>query len=69
MHNAVYIVIGHKSFATGKAALIQISEEREFISQYMEIAKEKFCKQLGVDVSEVSVLNWFFVQDISIIGG
>lgn len=67
MKKAIYIVLGHKSFTSGKVALVEISEEREFITQYVDIAKEKFCKQLGMNVDEVSVLNWFFVQDISII--
>ncbi len=67
MKKAIYIVIGHKSFNTGKSALVEITEEREFITQYVDIAKEKFCKQIGMNADEVSVLNWFFDQNIAII--
>lgn len=67
MEKAIYICLGHNTFNSGKIALVSISEEREYITDYVEIAKEKFCKQLGVNPDEVAVFNWFFVQDISII--
>lgn len=67
MEKAIYICLGHKTFSSGRIALVSILEERKYITDYVEIAKEKFCKQLGVNPDEVTVLNWFFVQDISVI--
>ena len=59
--NYVYIVIGHRSFKTGKSAIVAIAEEYEFISDYANEAKKRVCKELGLNVDEAVVLTQLFL--------
>lgn len=63
----IYIVLGHRSFFTGKICIVKMNEDHVFIDQYQEPAKEKACKKLGLDKNEVSILDFKYLgSDVSI---
>ena len=69
MNNTVfiYIVLGHRSFFTGKICIIETNEHHIFIDQYKEPAKEKACEKLGLNKDEVSILDFRYLgEDVSI---
>jgi hypothetical protein len=60
----VYIVLGHRSFFTGKICIVEMDELPDVtIDRYAERAKEKACKALGLDKikDEVSILDWSYL--------
>ena len=64
----IYIVIGHRSFFTGKICIVEMDEHHVFIDHYKEPAKIKACKKLGLNKDEVSVLDFKYLgEDVSII--
>lgn len=63
----VYVELnfGHKSFTTGKTAIVAIQTEKdgEYIATYAKIAKEKVCKELGLNEEEVAIFDWSFLGE------
>ena len=63
----VYVELnfGHKSFTTRKTAIVAIQTEKdgEYIATYAKIAKEKVCKELGLNEEEVTIFDWSFLGE------
>lgn len=57
----VYIVIGNRSFFTGKICIVGVTEKFDYIREYQQPAFEAACKQLGVSESESSVLGFMYL--------
>lgn len=63
MGDKVYVLInfGHRSFTTGKTAIIGIDRSEtcsELISTYFDLAKQKLCENIG---HEISVFDYNFL--------
>lgn len=54
----VKMTIGHKSFNTGKIAIVSVPGYSEYLTTYEMLAKEKICEKLGLDKEEVHVLSY-----------
>lgn len=59
----VLIILGHRSFTTGKICIVEISEDFVLIGTYKDKAKIKACKKLGIDPHDTIILNWKFLGD------
>ena len=57
----VYLVLGHRSFFTGKIFIVPISEDYTFIETYRDEAKKKACKYINMPENECSILDWRFL--------
>ena len=57
----VYIILGHRSFTTGKIAIVAVPDAYAFISDYADGAKKQACKELGLNEEEVSILDYKFL--------
>lgn len=57
----VYLVLGHRSFFTGKIFIVPISEDYTFIETYRDEAKKKACKHINIPENECSILDWSFL--------
>lgn len=58
----VYIQInfGHRSFTTGKTAIIAIDQSStnfELIEEYFHLAKQKLCEKINMKEDEISVFD------------
>lgn len=56
----VYVKLnfGHRSFTTGKTAIVAVPDYCEYLTTYERLAKEKVCKHLGLDDKEVHVFDY-----------
>ena len=64
----VYIVIGHVSFCTGKTVIVKLPPDHEFISTYKQLAKEKACEKLSINVDDAVILNFKYLgEDVTFI--
>lgn len=57
----VRLVLGHRSFFTGKTFIVPISEDYTFTTTYRDEAKKKACKHINMPESECSILDWSFL--------
>ena len=65
-NNWIYLVLGHRSFTTGKIVLVSLPQY-VFIDTYRDLAKKKACEKLGLNEDEISILDWKFLgEDIAI---
>lgn len=65
----IYIVLGHRSFSTGKICIIEMSEHYSYIDQYKEPAKKIACKKLGLlmNKDDISILDFAYLgENVSI---
>lgn len=59
------IILGHKSFITGKIIIVALPNEYVFIDTYRQLAKEKACQKLGIKEDETVVFDFkFFGEDV-----
>lgn len=64
----VFLVLGHRSFFTGKIFIVPILEDYAFTTTYRDEAKKKACKHINMPENECSILNWSFLgSDVCII--
>ena len=59
----VYMIIGHRSFTTGKQMIIQVPNYSTYLTTYEREAKLKACQALNLKESEVFVLDFKFLGD------
>lgn len=59
----VYLTIGHKSFVTGKTAIVAMDEDFAFIESYKDAATRKVCDHLGLPVNEIIIFDWKFLGE------
>lgn len=55
----VYVELhfSHKSFTTGRTAIVAVPNKCEYLTTYIELAKEKVCEKLNLNKNEVVVFN------------
>lgn len=59
------IILGHKSFITGKIVIVSMPNVYNFIDTYRQLAKEKACEKLGIKENETVVFDFkFFGEDV-----
>ena len=56
----VYVELNfsHKSFNTGRTAIVAVPNYCEYLTTYERLVKEKVCKELGLDEKEVVVFDY-----------
>lgn len=61
----VEISFGHKSFTTGKTAIVGIQTKNnvDTITTYAKIAKTKICRKLGISEEEIAIFDWRFLGE------
>lgn len=59
----VYLSLGHSSFTTGKVVIVKIPDVYMFLKTYVDVAKAKACKELGLDEDSVIVFDYKFLGD------
>ena len=65
----IYLVLGHRSFKTGKTVIVAVPDYCTFITEYENEAKKKACKEIGLNESEVHVLECKVIgRDVLFIG-
>lgn len=57
----VMLNFSHRSFKTGKTAIVSISEKFELISDYRDAAKKKVCEQLNLPENEIVIFDFHFL--------
>ena len=64
----VEVVIGNRSFSTGKQVIVKVPGDYTFITAYRNEAYKIACEKLNLNKAECCLLDWrFFGDDLTFI--